>query len=483
MLGTDTVASVMIPSLPAWRRWAILFGLGTLVPALLLLLVLVAGAPLDFGEPDKYVRVSQGLLSQGALVEERSALGIDVTGDPRPEAAGPIRFVPALERLPAYPIFVAALWAIAWPDSFLWIEVAQCLLGGLFAVAMAAAASALRPGWFWPAGLLACVWPNVQWQATMVMPEMLLATTLAGGLAAALWIPHARHPWKVASIAALGFAVAFMTKPQLLPLPLVLAPTLWWYLARAGMSPGRAAAVAALPVCAILAVAGMQTARVHAAHGVWLFTTHSNDHALFFVWPCLATPLGCGDPEPREAQRALTDFRARMAELPYDRKIDPIVQNEVKGALFREYLAAADKVAVARAIAGSYAKLMGHTVVLQMLERFDRDLVHLSTTEGTGLARIVTFVGRVGADPGMIAWAVAQLLLLATRAMQLIGFVGGVCDRRLRAAAIMLALCGAAVIVTAAGIGNPRYRVAAEPMLLLLTVMGGAAIVGRLRRR
>src|SRR5262249_42537031 len=148
--------------------------------------------------------------------------------------------------------------------------------------------------WFWPAGLLACVWPNVQWWASVVMPEMLLATSVAVGLAGVLWLPRARRPWQAASIAALGFGIAFMTKPQVLLLPAVLGPTLWWYLVRAGLGRRRATALATVPIAAMVGLAGVQIMRVHSAYGAFLFTTFGAHHALFYVWPCVTTSFGCG---------------------------------------------------------------------------------------------------------------------------------------------------------------------------------------------
>jgi len=465
---------------PRWPCWVVLFCLGTLVPALLLAAVQAGGAPIvGWEEPGKYLRISEGLLEHGRLVEERPLYGEDVAGTASAERV----LVPALERLPAFPVFVAALWRIAWPGSYLWIATVQCLLGGVFAVAMAAAATALRPGWFWPAGLLACVWPNVQWQATIVMPEMLLAATLAAGLAAALWLPRACRPWLAAAVSAIGFGIAFMTKPQLILLSVVLGPALWWYLARAGLGRGRAAALAAVPVAAMLALAGVQVGRVHAAHDAWLFTTHSNDHALFFVWPCLSTPLGCGDPNLVESRRALADFRARVDPLPPDARADPIVLNRIKGEIFRSYIAAADKLALARSVAGSYVKLLFHTVVLSAVDRFGGTLSYLSTTPGAGLQRLANFAGAIVSDPGMLVWAVAQTLLVLSRVVQGIGAVAGLGDRRRAPATLLLLACATALLAVSAGIGNPRYRVAAEPMLLLLTVAGGDALWRLLNRK
>lgn len=459
---------------PRWPSWITLFVLGTGVPALLLAIILIAEAPIvGWEEPGKYLRISRGLLEHGALVESKPLYGTDVSeAGASPEWV----LVPALERLPAYPIFVAVLWWLGWSGSYVWIAAAQCLMGGLFAVAIAAAGTALRPAWFWPAGLLATAWPNVQWQATIVMPEMLLAAALAGGLAAALWLPCARRPWFVAGLSALGFGVAFMTKPQLILMPVLLTPGLWWYLERSGMGRGRAAGLAAVPVVAMLLLAGLQVARVQSAYGVWLFTTHSNDHALFFVWPCLNTRFGCGDPNLEESRRALVEFRQRMAALPHEEMTNLIVQNRVKGEIFREYLAAADKVAVARAVAGSYVKALMHTVVLSVLQRFDREVTYLSATPGEGFDRLVNFASRVFGDGAMRLWLAAQLLLVATRIVQVIGTLQGLRDPKLRAATVLLLLCSAAVLATVAGIGNPRYRVAAEPMLLLLTVIGGDAL-------
>ena len=447
-----------------------LFCIGTLIPALLVTVILVSGAPIvGWEEPDKYLRISRGLLEHRALVEERPLIGEDVTGG---ASSAERVIVPALERLPAYPVFVAAIWSLGWPGSYVWVVVIQCLLGGMFAVAMAASAQALRPAWLWPAGLLACLWPNVQWQATIVMPEMLLVTTLAVGIAAALCLPMSRRPWWTATVAALGFGIAFLTKPQLLLLPVTLGPALWWYLVSKGVGRRKAAALAAIPVATMLFLAGLQVNRVHNSYGAFMFTTHSNDHALFFAWPCLSSSFGCGDPNLTESARALAAFRDRTASLTEAQKADPILLNQIKGELFREFVAGADKAKMIQAIIGSYVKLMLHTVVLSAVERFGGTLLHLTTTTGEGVQRLANFASRVAGEPGMLFWMAAQVTLLASRLIQGIGLFAGLYNSQLRSACVLIAVIAATVLITSAGIGNPRYRVAAEPTLLLLTVIG-----------
>ena len=83
----------------------------------------------------------------------------------------------------------------------------------------------------------------------------------------------------------------------------------------------------------------------------------------------------------------------------------------------------------------------------------------------------------------MLIWFVAQIALLGSRVVQLVGFGAGLANPALRPFTIVLTMTILYFLAVNGPIGNPKYRVPAEPGFLILLSMGYYAILDFWRRR
>ena len=162
-------------------------------------------------------------------------------------------------RMPAYPAFLAAVYRLAGPSPSA-AQAVQVLLGALACLALFLLASRLfEPPWPLALGLAAAVAHDLAAPTAQLLSECLYASLLSGALAALYW--DGWTPVRRAATAALGLALAYMTRAEVLPAALlVLAGLPLW-------SRGLKTRHAALGLAVFLAPAAAWSLRSTAALG------------------------------------------------------------------------------------------------------------------------------------------------------------------------------------------------------------------------
>ena len=88
------------------------------------------------------------------------------------------------------------------------------------------------------------------------------------------------------------------------------------------------------------------------------------------------------------------------------------------------------------------------------------------------LEKLSNFVKNNATNYFMFAWAIAQLSLMFARLIQINGIWQGLSDKHMRPYCIFLIAGIAYFLVINGPIGNPKYRIPADPALIILFVMG-----------
>ena len=455
--------------MPGNRQLGVAFAVGLVLPLASIAYMAFLDIPFAGGmyESGKYSRPAIELLQSGGL-----------TRDGEPE----------LQRLPGYPLFLAAIYALFGIGNDLAVVLVQAALAAATVVLTGLAASALNRDWFWPAVILAAATPNIGYRASIVLTEPLFLFCVAGAVCAGLWTMYGSRPWLASALSSAFSAMCFMTRPAFLLFPALSAPVLYWALRRNGaISRGHAAAIAVLPIvlCAVVAVPHMLS--IQRATGHLTFTTQSGRQALEWVYPCLAARLGCGTPNAEALQRASDRLAAAIAELPADQRNDEVVVDRVRGQLARELLLELPPTHLVVSAIGAAAKMMLHNAIYELNQRTGVESVFFSQVSGETLPqRAANFLSEIAARPWMVAWLAAQLALFGFRGVQAVGMVSALKTPEYRMAGLYLLATSVALAVVTVGLGNPRYRVPLEPMLILLTLLGWPAVrqfVLRLRPR
>lgn len=396
---------------------------------------------------------------------------------------------PELDRLAGYPAFLAVHFLMAGgKESYGAVAITQWLLSGGVVLLTGLSARLIRPGWFWPAILLAAVTPSVTYWSSFALPDMLFSFLVTATLYGFLKSLRGGHVLTGLAIALIAGSAAFATRPAFLLVPLAVVPVLFWALRRERKLSwtGSLASALALPaLCLLLLLA--QIAWVQSQTGHRLMTTQRGHHSLFYLYPCLAKSFGCGSPNKDALRHARTLFNARIAALPPEEAKNPAVRSKEAGALAMDLISDLPPLQIATATIGSYVRMLMNTSLVPIMERFEISRT-FHVPEGQSPPG---FLERMIALPQMQIWAIAQILVLAIRALQLYGCAGtlwsglksrrGGSEKHDRTSAyladwfmpgLILLAFFLALLAPTAGIGNIRYRAPMEPVFILMTLQG-----------
>jgi hypothetical protein len=448
-----------------------MFAVGATFPLLQVFVFHLTGT--DFlvgvGDSDKYFTPAIRLLETGTY---------GFVGD------GIREYRPDLERLPGYPLFLAAVFKIFGIGNFLAVAVVQAFLFGGVTVGMAIAARSFRAEWMWPTALITAVWPNLVYRPTTIMTETLFTFYLVWGLCALLWVSKGNRVYLLLIGAGVCFGMAFMVRPTLLLFPLIVGPALVYLLKRdLSCSFMKSALLAAIPFVVMLAFTMPQYYQSYKYYGVAKFSTQSGINIINFVYPCLAIEWGCGARDMSYVKLAEEKFDAAFQKLPDEMKVDMIATDDLRSEVGIELIKTLPVPSILNSIVGSTLKSLFHNVSYEVMGRFGLHPIFFGEMKNIGfVAQVQEFLAAIAASAWMWLWAVFQVGLFVTRGVQFIGlFMLGVGEYRARII-LLIAVCTAFMGVSFV-FGSVRYRTAIEPVFVLLTVAGWTVLKNRLGRR
>lgn len=446
-------------SAPGWNGRLIAFCLT--VPALFALATVLLDVPVGHGgfETEKYSKISYDWLANGLFAVDPGSQ-FNTT------------------RLPVYPALLAIIFALFGDENFTAVLVVQTTLAAATIYVTALTAREFRVSWLWPAAILAALTLNIGYRGTIALPDNLFTLLTAFFMYAALKANTSRN--RVTWLFLLGFggAMAILTRPvfqfaALTTLP-VLAVALWARSTKGARS--RAMALALVPVAIMATAYGGQVLKIRLLTGHATFTTQTGQHLLTWVVPCLVQPLGCGNRNLTALSDAKERLSKRLARLSPSKRDNPAVVDRNQRALAREMLTETGKLRLAVAALAAYAKIMFHSVVYEIYERLDVQALHVSQVSGSSAYQKFTgFLSAILGSAPMLAWLVTQIAVGLSRCFEIAGVLSGCMTREQRWKFLLVTAMAAGLLAPTLGIGNPRYRAPAEPMLVILLLQGLAA--------
>ncbi|MEK9797431.1 MAG: hypothetical protein VW713_11905, partial [Alphaproteobacteria bacterium] len=278
--------------------------------------------------------------------------------------------------------------------------------------------------------------------------------------------------------------LALLTRPVMMFFPLFLFPALAYAIPAARrVSFGRGLLLAALPVVIMIAFAVPRVVENHDRFGHAVLTTQSGNHLLKWVYPCLHTPWSCASHGTDwDENKPLVD--ARLAELSPAQRANPAEVNAVYQSVAKERIAELGIVQIGIGMTVGAIKNTVQTGFYETVTQFRQSPNFLSAMPGSGIGeKLANFYRTNRGDVFMLAWAVAHAALLVSRLVQIVGFGAGVANAARRPFTVVLVMTIVYFLAVNGPIGNPKYRVPAEPGFLILLSMGLYTIMDFLRRR
>lgn len=376
-------------------------------------------------------------------------------------------------RMPVYPYFLAGVFKIFGTGNLQAVARVQIIIELGMILGLALAAMAIDRRIAIPTALIAAVIPNFLVHTAYILNENLFLLFFVWGLCATLWAMRGyRPPWLLLG-AGLLFALALYTRPVMMFFPLFLFPTLVYALkASRAVSLKRSLILAAIPVLVIFAAAAPRVASHQAEFGYAVFTSQSGAHIVKWVYPCLRTPWSCSSHGQAWEENAPT-IAARMEALPEAERENRFARDVIMRQVGTERIWELGIVQIMKGMVIGAIKNIVQTGVYETLSQFNQPATFFSAMPGDTLGeRFSNFVSQNRNNVFMGIWVLAQIALFASRLVQLGGVVAGLADPRSRPYIIFLAMTVVYFLAINGPIGNPKYRIPAEPALIIFTAVG-----------
>jgi len=443
--------------------------LGFSVSLACVLVVHISDVPFDdvSYEGGKYIRPAVNLLNGDGYSISRG-------GENKPE----------LMRLPLYPLVIFVTYWIFGLNNDPSLAIIQCVMVGLIAVVSSLAAYALRPRWMLLTGLLTALTPAIFYRASIIMPGVQFTLFVTCGIAAVLWALRGRHTITFLILAGVSFGLALLTRPNMLFLPFLSTPVLALGLRyQIQDSWFRAIGKATLPVIIMFSLTVPWVIRNYKLTGCLLYTAQSGVSVLKWQYPCLANRWGCGEKNVEAMAYAKIRKEELLESMTDKQRNNPAVLSKAESKLGFELILGLPISRLFTATIGSTVKMMMHNTLYEVMLRYEIPALYISKIKGLGIQdKIVNFVKYIRNDKWMIGWVILQLLLVIGRVIQVVGIISFIRHHEYRWQIYWMLSVMACFMAASAGLGNNRYRIHMEPILIIFLIMGLQTIKDRFLR-
>lgn len=369
-------------------------------------------------------------------------------------AASPDWWRGTAERMPGYPLFLAAHFAVFGAQAYWAPLVAQAAIDAAACVAIARTAETLRPSAGVWAGLLAALNPTQIVMAGVLLGDSLFMACLAFGfLALARW-------WRgqgSAAVVGIWFGLALFNRAILWPFLPVLALAMLWAGGRRG--DWRAAPVA-LGIVALFAAPVV--ARNWVDWGVFALSSQGPMHVALWWYP-LSKEAHDGTPYARTADRVTAEFQARGGGL------GGFADAEVYDAIARDGLATLPPQAFAKAWAAGAVINLTSPATLMIPRVMALPRVGFYATPGESPWHKVRAFLTESSSFAYLAWlTLGAALEWPARALALLG-LWRLWRARDRRAVAFFALAWIGFVLAVQGpVASAKYRLPIEPVVMAL---------------
>jgi 4-amino-4-deoxy-L-arabinose transferase-like glycosyltransferase len=438
------------------RRLIILFGLALIVR------LSFAGFVATYGSFVAPGGDSQAYINSGNLILESGAFVVSV------ESMAPI-----IGTMSIYPWFIANVFKVFGDNNYFAIVIFQVLLDSMTVLAIALTARTLRSEWFWPAGLLAVLLPNLVFQSSLILTETVFVSFLSWALYLCIAAARSKKPLLLLLVAGIFFALAFNTRSVLVFFIVLFVP-LQTYLLKSwrGLLWRDAFLLALVPMAIMwLSVVPRYITTYH-HYGQATLSAKMGSQALYWMYPCLRKiEIRCTD-RADSANQSQILLKTRLQNLPLADQGNPVIVDMISRKLARELLFEVPIPTVAGAMAIGGIRTLLTTSAYMLPPIFDKEPKFLSPASILGenpKTKVVDFLKTLTTQPLSLIWALCQGFLLLSRGFQLVGLVQGLRDRSMRSGIIFLLGILVYFLIMTGPIGYARFRIPIEPVLVILT--------------
>jgi hypothetical protein len=390
---------------------------------------------------------------------------------------------PATSRLPVYMYFLAGIFKLSHSENLRLVVTIQAFLEFFSVMAIGIAALAISDRMVIPAATMAALIPNFIAQSSYILEESVFLVFFTWGLCALLWAVRAKRPVWLLISSGLFFGLALITRLALVYYWLFLVPALFYALTYRGQRSWLAsAALAVLPMAAMYAVAAPIIVHNYVTYGYAAISSQSGSHILNWFYGCLATPQPCTGRVHVLAR--LNEVQNAAVQRLGGEHANPFAISAFQSRLAFQLILQLPPWQIAWGMTFGIIKTLFQTGFYDVLSQFNQPTTFFSTVKGANIAaRIVNFAVINRANYFMMMWVMAQVCLVVSRIFQFYGLFEGLRSSDKRPYAVLLFATAAYFLLIVGPVSSPRYRVPAEPELILFFALGFACAIDRFHAR
>ena len=374
------------------------------------------------------------------------------------------------QRLPAYPLLISFILKIFGEGNYFFLLIANSLLFGLTSAFLMKIKSLFIKELFWLSLIIIIFNLNLLWISTIILPDILFVFFLSSGLFFLLKFIKKFKNYKDLYLSLIIFGFAYITKPIAQFLPFFLSFYLLFFLYSIKRSFNfKLIYISLLPIVFSFLIASPLYLFNYKNSGKFKLTYHEGGHLLTVVYPCLVNKTGCGVADPIEKKKALNLGQERINEIKdfniiyNNKKSRQIAEAEIYKEVFYELIRDMNKLQIIQSSFFAYSKLMLHTSLISVFEDHKKSYSEFKFN-------LKNFKNNINFYT--FFWIIFQLALICLRLLQLYGLFLLFKIKENKWISYLLILIMIALIFPTVGIGNFRYRLPIEPILIFLSIIG-----------
>lgn len=224
---------------------------------------------------------------------------------------------------------------------------------------------------------------------------------------------------------------------------------------------------------------GTQFLRSYNYDKSFIYTSQSGKH-LFWVVACLSKKYACGS----KNMKVYNELRAReQIQINKLENVNLEKGNKIRLDIAKNYIInELDKEKATFAALVSYAKLIFHSTFIEIFGAFKINVSSLYISgENDFFKKLKNIFTNSLTDKYTGLYVLALFSIIVLRLIQLFGLSIAIQSKNLRMYGLIISSIIIIILATGIGLGNPRYRSEAEPLLIILGAIGIKGILDKIR--
>ena len=374
--------------------------------------------------------------------------------------------------LPLYPYFLALIFKIFGTNLFYPIFF-NIILHGLTALMLANISKNFNSKWFYPTLIIASCWPHLIWRTSYIYAETFFIFLMVSALFLLFnFLNKKRIIYLIGSSLFFGFSL--ITKGANVFLIFAL-PFFLFFIFKKKIKNSYLTSFKLVTIYTsiFVFVLSFQFLRVYNETGYFGYSYQTGNRLYSYIYPCLSNNFGCGKKDPNAVYKARNLFEKEKKLLGVN-EINNIYQKDlIQKKVAINLIKQLEFSQIASSSIFGYLKLFFHNISYEVFERINIKALHLSDFTGNLYIKIKTMIIKIfKEDQFMIIWLMAQLLLVLSRVIQVLGILYFFNLKKKIYEFFLLLIFFIPTIFPVLSLGTIRYRAPLEPLLILLTIAG-----------